>query len=188
MIIHAVDPSLTCTGYAVINDDGSENGILIDAGTHIPHKGTLAERALELGADIFDGFRSLRADVCVVELPFAKTRGGPKATRSAMLLPNYGIAVGMALSAAGRWVADSASVSGLMTSRRVVAVPADEWSRGVPGTMRDPLKTKRVAMAAYLYNRPVSDFGTKSNAGNVADAVLLARWAMLRNRLEAAAA
>jgi hypothetical protein len=181
MRILALDPSLTCTGFATVYADGSESGRLIQAGTITP--------ITPDGASAVERCRSIRCQVLalcrenprvvVIETPFATPRGGPKQRRSTLTLPNYGISVGYVCAAADQWregriVAD--------IEAEVVTVPADEWSRGLPSTARDPDKTGRVRFAASLYGREVAEFGAVSVAGNVADAILLAWWYLRKHR------
>lgn len=175
----AIDPSLTCTGYAVLDDDGSDAGKLVSAGKIKPRAGSLTDRALEMGNDIYAECERWSPTVIVVELPFAKKRGGPKSVRSTMTLPNYGIAVGVALANADRWATEQ-------TGRQnydVVTTPADDWSRGLPSCRGDDSKGNRVKSACFYYGREPESFGCVTDAGNVADAVLMARWAMLKRRI-----
>jgi hypothetical protein len=106
-----------------------------------------------------------------VELPAATGRAAAARVfrTSVLTLPNYGMAVGAVLAAA---------VGG--PPRRIVGYASDLWTRGLPPTRHDEHKQGRVRLAASLYRLNPSDFGAKTVAGNVADAVLLGRYALCR--------
>lgn len=191
MRILALDPSLTCTGFATVDADGSESGRLIEAGTitpMLPDGAPMVERVRCMGRQVWDALWAAKPGVVVVETPFATPRGGPKQRRSTLTLPNYGVAVGYVLAGAdafrGQINAANPPDPRAPNARplEVVTVPADEWSRGLPSTARDPDKTGRVRFAASLYGLEAADFGAVSVAGNVADAVLLAWWYLRRHR------
>ena len=169
-MILSLDPSSECTGYAML---GADRGI-IESGTIRPdaRDKTPAARVLTIGREVGALVKRLSPGVVVVETPFATPRGGPKAKRSAMTLPTYGMAVGAALAAVDGWRRTHDPAPTLVT------VPADEWSRGLAGTRDDAHKTKRVQAVAYLYQIDPSALGPKTIAGNVADAILMARWAL----------
>jgi hypothetical protein len=173
--ILSFDPSMSATGWALLVDDGTPDGRLEGAGRITDSGGCVLERAWklysEVAALIGEQLQPLSATSrIIVEVPFNKARGGPKSRRSAMTLPTYGMAVGA--------VACAAKASGW----EVTSVPAADWSRGLPGVMKDPYKTRRVMYAASIYGRKPREFGAKTTAGDVADAVLLARWSMLLAR------
>ena len=169
-MILSLDPSSECTGYAML---GADRGI-IESGTIRPdaRDKTPAARVLTIGREVGALVKRLSPGVVVVETPFATPRGGPKARRSAMTLPTYGMAVGAALAAVDGWrlTHDPAPV--------LVTVPADAWSRGLAGTRDDEHKVKRVQAVVYLYGIAPEALGPKTLAGNVADAILMARWAL----------
>lgn len=174
-IVLALDPSLSCTGWAVVCVKGPAGlGKLVEAGRITPdHSGP--DAAIELHAEVRDLIAARSSDVVIVETPAAGRRapgGGSFDKRSVVTLPSYGMAVGVCLAAALEWAP--------RLKHHVMHVPADEWCRGLPSTRGDKNKSGRVRLAASLYGRDVSAFGAPSTAGNVADAVLLARWAMER--------
>lgn len=178
MILLAFDPSLSATGYAVLQIDGSTHGRLIDAGRIVPD-GETKDYPARL-ASLFREAKGLidehEAQAVVVELPSAhapmQSRGMNRVGQ-----PIYGAAVGAVLSAAAmpfRWESGER-----ITPPRVLAFEAHEWTRGLPPECRrtrdDPHKERRVRFAATCYERRAEDFGARSNAGDVADAVLLGR-------------
>ncbi len=169
-MILALDPSSECTGYAMLGADRT----IIEMGTIRPDKrdATPDARVLTIGREVAGVLGRLSPGVVCVETPFATRRGGPKARRSAMTLPTYGMAVGAALHAADAWRRSHDPAPVLCT------VPADEWSRGLGSTADDEHKTKRVALVAHLYGITPESLGPKTLAGNVADAILMGRWAL----------
>lgn len=167
MLVVGIDPSMTCTGYAVLS-----GSCVLDAGVIRPSGKTLTERAHDLWRHCRDIVTTHRGAVVVVELPAA--RGIPPDAqgfrrRSALTLPVYGIAVGIVLGA--YWASPGA---------RLIAVAADAWTRGMPSTRGDPRKTGRVRLVEQLYGLGRGGLGAPTVAGNVADAVLLARYAERR--------
>jgi hypothetical protein len=107
-------------------------------------------------------------DIVIVETPFEKTRGGAgQSKRSVVTLPWYGVAVGAAICGAMRYLPGSDAKLG--------GVANDTWAKRYP-VGKDPYKTARVKLAADVYGRQPEEFGCKSKAGDVADAVLMARW------------
>ena len=168
MIVLGVDPSVTAAGIAVIAAEPGEARLVLGE-CLTQSKGTALERAIALGQYVQSLAAQWRPAVIVVETPFERARGGPKATRSAMTLPAYGMAVG--------------AVGMALAGHRVRFVAADAWSRGLPGTARDPHKTNRVRLAAAIVGVDEALFGSKTTAGNVADAVLMAWWAAGREEV-----
>lgn len=179
MKILAFDPSIKCTGYALVCTESLPNhgnGCLLEAGTITP-EGEGPLRCFDLWDRVREEIYRAVPNVVVVETPMAtKQRFAPQ-ERSSLHLPTYGMAVGVVLLAARhsrRSGPDGDSWYELMHPA------ADEWTKGMPGSKNDKNKTRRVAYAASLYGREVTDFGPVTTAGNVADAVLLAFWAMGR--------
>jgi len=173
MIVLALDPGIGCTGYAFVQAAHPEPRLL-EAGTIRP-EGDGWARCASIARQIQELLRHGRgghkAEAVVIETPFARPRGGPKAQRSTMTLPMYGGAVGAAIVAA--------DVMGYTPD----LVPVDTWAVGIRGkTAADPYKSKRVQMASYAFNVPADQFGPKTHAGDVADAALLGRWWLSRNQ------
>ena len=170
-MILALDPSSECTGYAML---GADRGI-IESGTIRPdaRDKTPVARILTIGREVGALVKRLSPGVVVVETPFATPRGGPKKVkRSPVTLPTYGMVVGMVIGEVDVWrlTHDPAPV--------LVTVPSDAWSKGLGSTWDDEHKTKRVRAVAYLYGIAPEALGPKTLAGNVADAILMARWAL----------
>lgn len=170
MSILAFDPSKTCTGWAVLQDDGSPDGELVEAGTIKPAEKPGQSPSIWI-ADVHHQVCKLMHRICpshvAVEFPFCRPRGGPKSKRSDLTLPTYGMGVCAVVCGVNAWFEPG----------KVECVPVDTWARGMPKD--DEYKTWRVRMAAQYYNRQPEEFGPKTIAGNVADAVLLARWVLL---------
>lgn len=89
-------------------------------------------------------------------------------------IPAYGASVGVTVMAAQSW--------GQLVELRTVAADAWAWS-GVPGTRGDPHKEARVRYVEQFLGVDLSGVA-KTNAGNVADAILLAYWG--RHRIKGA--
>lgn len=109
----------------------------------------------------------------VIETPAAVTgranRQFSSENRSHVTAPIYGIAVGAAMTACA-----ACDVTPL-------EVASNRWPwRDMPSTRDDRYKERRVAYAARLFQRPMSDFGARTVAGNAADAALLGVWGLGR--------
>ena len=177
MRVLAFDPSINTTGLGVVERRGDRlvEGALIRTGD-----GDLETRATELRRDALENLHHFSPDLVVVELPAATgrhTAGQGFGARSALYLPNYGIAVGMVLSAALEYLSrNQARPAGLSpTASRLITRAADAWTKGLPGTKNDEHKTARVRLVEQLYVLNPGALGAETVAGNVADAILLAR-------------
>lgn len=170
-MILAIDPGISCTGYCLLDTVGPD-GSIHEAGRIVPGPSSksLGDRARSIVSDINELVHDNGIDAVVIETPQTVARG-KRNTRSASTLPTYGVAVGAIL--AGVHVPDLAER---------IEVSATEWTRGIPTTSRDKDKSNRVMLVERIYGMPSGSLGPKTTAGNVADAVLLARWAMLRRR------
>lgn len=184
MLILSFDPSISCTGWAVIRDDGSDHGALIQAGTIKPRDGDPKEKRIALiyreARDLLD---EIEPQVVVAELP--STHGHNRTSDAGRFQagqPIYGAAVGAVIGAACCTVNEAKVLR--ITPPRLLCYGADEWTRRIPGTRNDPHKTQRVALAARLYGRSPEDLGAKTVAGNVADAVLLGRHGLIQMQSE----
>lgn len=166
-----IDPSMGGTGIALLEGEPGTDGKIIEAIRHTPEGEDIGNRALDLGAFVHKYSKQHLPDVVVIETPFAGARGGVHSTRSAMTLPNYGIAVGAIITGVG-----------LIHGHGIdfVFVPADQWCK--IATRQDRYKETRVRYAAAIYGMQPEDFGAKSKAGDIADAVLLARFGLLKMR------
>lgn len=170
MSVIAVDPSLTCTGYAIINGDGTQ---IIEYGKIKPDcDGDAYERSLSIVQQVASVFRLHLDDwteAVVVEQPqtYCKGLGGK---RSAATAPNYGMVVGMVTMAIQQEMAHACPEAILLRPS------ASLWTRGKVGTKGDKDKTNRVRSVELQYGLPVGSLGCKTDAGNIADAIMLARW------------
>lgn len=171
-----IDPSLACTGWAIIEDAPQleSNCRMIAAGSTKADKGTACERAHQIAIEIFQEIQKEKIESfdTIIETPMTFCVGrGP---RSASTLPNYGIVVGTI------WMYFKLQGKG-----KVHEVSASKWaiSSKVKG---DKDKTMRVMAVEQKFNLKPGSLGCKTDAGNVADAVLLGVWWINKLRLEAA--
>ena len=174
MKILACDPSMSCTGWALIDDDGSHDGRYIAGGYIIPDAtDDLAEKLKDLAGGVVARARESACNRSIVETPAAtgRVRGAQRFRGTAMTIPIYGAAVG-------------ACIVGLAMgqSARVESVPSDEWTRHRVPSCKDSAKAARVEYVCRTYGLAMGSLGPKTYAGNVADAVLIARYAMWRER------
>lgn len=172
MRILAFDPSKECTGFALVEGDGTADPRLVTAGK-ITFSDTQKKDVLAwtsgLFAEVLGVIKQDQPDRVVVELPASKNKPWSKIDKQAPLhIPTYGIAVGCVLLAV---------MHEMPTRDRIDTVPVDLWSRGI--ARGGEHKEGRVRAAAYAFGVEVSWFGCKTDAGNLADAALLARWVYL---------
>jgi len=168
-LLLAFDPSMTCAGYAVLHlpagDKLEDAGVITSEGETLFQRGTyLRNEAQKLIAQYVDRLAAL-----VIEFPLEAT-AGMAAKRTASTLPTYGLAVG-SIAFGVRWPA------GLQ-----VITPPAEWAQlaGLPGAKKDKHKEKRVRLVETIYGLQPGALGAKTKAGNAADAILLARWAVMQ--------
>jgi Holliday junction resolvasome RuvABC endonuclease subunit len=167
--ILSFDPAIGDTGYALLGtSQQSPDGDLHDWGLIEGGEGTVEERLAMLYTAACELIEKHQPSIVAVEFPFAKAMPGGRARRSVMHLPTYGMAVGVVFAAARA------------SGRTTVVVANDEWGRRFP-TRGDDKKRLRVLAVSGLYNIAPERMGCESKAGNVADAVLLARYVMLRH-------
>lgn len=171
MKVVAFDPSMRVTGAACVSEGGARlvDTVLI----MVPDKGDAMDRCSSLFADAASYLADMDPDVIVVETPAEKGRH-PDAWgysgRSALSMPVYGMAVGVVMAAA---IAHTKARTG--RAIRLLNRPADSWTKGMPGTKADKNKTARVRLACTLFGLAPDALGAETNAGNAADAILLAR-------------
>lgn len=185
MRLLSLDPSMSCTGWAVLEGEPGTDGAVIEAGVIKPD----GDERMGIRRALYTEARQLMMRACgvgsciAVETPAERrTAWGGFRNRGAMDGPQYGAAVGVVLGAA--WsVQDSPAVVS------VIGVPVDTWAAGIPKGKRvnragvlvpDDNKGQRVAMVKYVYGLDIG--GSKADAGGVADAILMARW-VLMNRM-----
>lgn len=167
-MILAIDPSLSCTGYAVLN------GTIIRAMGKVTSDGDgdAYERACSISNQLC---RELEPHIgpdtaaVVVEAPQIVARG-LAGKRSAATAPNYGIVVGVVTRDIHRLIQERE------TSAVLLRPSATVWTAGLPGTRKDPKKRGRVQLVSSLYGLGLGALGSVTDAGNIADAILLARW------------
>lgn len=187
MKLLAFDPSMTCTGWAIIqrHPGGADQGDLVEAGTITTdalesddHVARVQLIAREVKALIDDE----EPQTVALELPSPFVQKQER-TRRRSGQPAYGMAVGAVIAAAG--IPFNLKTCRPITPPSVVGWPPNVWTRGLPPGVRstrdDRNKAVRVEYAARLYSRRPEDFGAKTRAGDVADAVLIGRYAMLVN-------
>ena len=167
--IFAIDPSLSCTGFALLR-----SGKVDHFGTlRLAEDADLPERLIEMFADlcgILDRFsRNSRIDAIVIERPEENRRGGGSwANISPFTLTVYGSSFGAAVIAAHA----AAPEAMLLTP-----CPSTWVGRArIPSSKGDPHKTRRVKAVEYLFPETRGRFDCMTRAGNEADAILLARW------------
>lgn len=176
----AFDPSIDATGYAALWDDGA-HGTILEAGLIKTRPSDGASRQERLDDLIQQTAAVLKrhadtsaARTAVVEFPFSRARPGGHATRSILSLPTMGMAVGAVYA--------TARAHGYPT---VLTPGSDEWpGNTVPPTRGDDHKTARVRYVESLYRLREGELGPKTTAGNVADAILLARWGIWTTRTD----
>lgn len=190
MKLLAFDPSMTCVGWAVLEREpgGPDHGRLLDAGTiradSIDTSDVIARTQL-IGREAKALVDDEEPSIVAVELPskFVPSQGRGMQRRGQ---PTYGMAVGAVIDAVS--IPFNFKHRRPMTPPRVIGWPPDVWTRSLPrgaqATKDDQYKTARVEHAARMFNRRPEDFGPKTLAGDVADAVLIGRYAMLATASE----
>jgi hypothetical protein len=157
MIVMGIDPSSTCTGYAVMSDDG----LLIDVGRLRPRLDAAPppERILAMIAELPGLIREHQPAIVVVEMPSGKV-AGRIAWRHPSGLAVYGFAAGAI------WHAIVGLVGGLC----VVMVNELVWTRSVPKAIR----IQRIAAEYPAYAEIIGD--GEDSGGDAGDAIGLAQW------------
>ena len=187
--ILAFDPGLTCTGYALLGDGAGAgaSGCIFDSGTMRSKETHLVPRLNEMAADVWAKvYENIDADLHVV-IEFPGTRAMPPdkssyGRRSVRFLPHYGMAVGVVFATVRH-----CSIAAVACEKRkamfgIITTEPGDWTRGLPKTKGDPHKEGRVRLVESIYGLSAGAMGAKTVAGNVADAVLLARWGLNRVR------
>jgi Holliday junction resolvasome RuvABC endonuclease subunit len=156
MILLALDPSSTCTGYAVLSRPGARPAVLVDAGRLTPAqpRAKAAERIASMVEQVADLIREHAPTHAVVELPSAHVHRGKRAGGGAGLAI-YGMAVGAV------WQAVLGRVGG------VALVDANLWT----GRVNKAVRARRIQDMGLGY-RMDQDPGLDG-----ADAIGLGLWA-----------
>ncbi len=162
MRLLAIDPSLTCTGWAVMESADS----VIAHGTATPKDGPIQDRIDELCTDLLGLASEHNAGAVVIETPAMNMRGGRD--RAVTSGAAYGFCAGQVYRAM--------LSSGLI----VTGTSATDWTKSLGSAVRrtrgDTYKINRVRAVEYLIPAMKDRLGCKSKAGNVADAILIGRW------------
>lgn len=178
----AFDPSSTITGWAVLREGPGPEGTILDMGI-IRAKSDGLARQQQLAADV----REVYADAVrwaggagggpltiVIERPEDHAVGAGRQNfgrRGFADLATYGRAVGCV----------EATILALHPLDRILSPCPSEWvgrGRGAPSSRGDEHKEKRVKYVEWMWKLEAGALGCKTNAGNVADAVLLAHWSI----------
>lgn len=178
--ILGIDPSLNETAVAVLVSGVPSVGRLVQVYRIRPEGDTLHDRACSLANELASIIEMHQPGCAVLELPADAKRGGWGAYkgRSPLSIAPYGIAVGAAVMVL-KWHLPAAVNGG--TPVRVFYPSVNDWTgRGVPSSKGDPNKVKRANFVRMLYRLGPEALGPKTVAGNAADAVLLARWGLLK--------
>lgn len=167
----ALDPSITCTGYAVFMLNG-----LVECGrittraeyqrNKVRHKVPAHERIDELIRDLGGVFDRLPASSeVVIEITSGKTSGRHGGGGAG--LATYGMAVGHIVRYAIERFGED----------RVHQVYENDWTRGKGG------KDKRIAHCRYCYPMYAERFADMDTGGDIADAILLGDWWINNQRI-----
>ena len=157
----SIDPSSTCTGYAVFR-----NKRLVDAGLLKPtnRKDPPTKRIVEMVAELQGVLHEKKPKVAVVEITSGKVNtrrhGGSGAG-----LAIYGMAVGAMWQSLREYL-----VWGKIEGE-VVCVPENDWIRHRAKGQKS--KAARIAEVAACHKKYDPD---KDKGGDAADAILLGEW------------
>ena len=171
MLILGLDPSSTCTGYAVVRavvrDEGQET-VLLDAGYLKPAEPRAAPmRRIESMVDeLAVIIKDHRPDMAIVEVCSGHAGVGQRHHAGARLAV-YGMAVG------AMWEACRV----LLGDKQVEWMPEDVWTAGVP-------KAERQAVIAALYPAYAEQMAADAG-GDVSDAIGLILWWIRAHELAA---
>lgn len=171
-LILSIDPSLSCTGWALVNADATKAVAFGKFNT--TESMDLHVRCRLLATNVqsaaLDHCKAADIAAVLIETPQDEGNSG-RGRRSTTYLPSYGACVGYFL---GHFDAQ-------VFAERVHAISASKWGKGFR-TGGDN-KPQRVKAAAWTYQIKPEDMGKPTVAGNVADALLMARWWADRQRL-----
>lgn len=184
MIVFAVDPSLTCTGWAKLDGSGTKpklmriGAVMGDDKIRCP-----LERGFQVANELMDDFEKECEDVThiIVESPQTVTKG-KLGKRSNAHLPSYGVGV-MSCYMILRMAAPAAVLVG--DKLVIETVSATTWAMGM--RIDDKHKSNRVLAVETDFELEHGSLGVKTKAGNIADAALLGRWYINNWRLREAA-
>ncbi len=140
MKLLAFDPSMTCTGWALLETEyhmKHPDGELLGAGLVTPEGEGNEKRALSMVLQVCALVEEHSPGMVVLELPAERRLawGGFKG-QSVMGAATYGLAVGAALAGV---------IKGGQLMSRIRMVPVDSWAPAKSGGKRDKHKQSRVA-------------------------------------------
>jgi len=170
-----VDPSLSCTAWAIVKEDVGLRVIAAGKIVVEPEKDVwkrVNRICQRLYADVMTNANECPADIAAVEMPMTAMFRRGEQQRSATTLPGYGVCVGAVAMMVRSW----------MPANAFLAPSATDWARGLPKA--DERKGGRIRQVGYLFNYDVDTQHGRTHAGDIADAILLGRWALDRHRLE----
>lgn len=159
MILLAIDPSSTRTGYALMSNAQT----ILDAGLLKPEKNSdpAIMRIVVMAKDLTDLLYETWPDQVVIEIPSAHTAGRLKFKSAGAGLAIYGLAAGAMF-----WACNS-------FTDKTDTVDAELWTRGIPK------KRRQQEIATIFQNRYDA---TKDVGGDIADAIGLACWWFSKQR------
>lgn len=184
MNVVAFDPSIDTAGAACVSQGGNRlvhyTLLRTDRGRRwttecVTEARKDIIRAMQLYDDVTEYLDLYTPGEIIIEFPAREPRhhkGQGFTRRSPLTLPTYGMAVGLCLGAATAW----------RTRRQAAGHPceirdvgADQWTKGYPTTREDEDKEGRVRLVETLYGLEAGALGCRSLAGNIADAILMAK-------------
>ena len=159
MILLALDPSSTCTGYAVFNGEKlDETGLLRPSASHGAER-----RTAQIVDDLRELLDAIQPTDIVIEVPSRYPGTGSQAGATGRLAI-YGMAVGEIRRVCKDWVNSNG------TKPTIHSVDERMWTKG-----KSKAKRQRAIMLAYPQTRNM--IGT-DRGGDAFDAVGLGSWWM----------
>lgn len=148
--VMGIDPSLTATGYAVLDGPGA----LVEAGiiTPTPQRGDVLRRCKSIESQVRAAWCDAKGPQAVIEMPGKRPPRGLR-MQARVGQANYGVLCGFLFRA--------------LRPDILTPIPADEWT-----TIS---KARRVTQVAALFPQYREQMG-KDKGGDVADAIALALW------------
>jgi hypothetical protein len=170
MRVLGIDPSLVYTGIGCVCNRGDT---LVEGALIRVEGADHGAKTWDLWKDLGENLDRLKPDIIVVETPATKGRtrehwGYEK--QSKLTPPVYGMAVGVAMGASYAYQARQFNREISVLNRA-----ADVWTQRMPSTKNDQEKTGRVLLVEQIFGLAPGSLGARTVAGNVADAILLAR-------------
>ena len=176
-MILSIDPSMTCTGWALFEPTREK---IVAHGYVCPPEADLFVACDLLVSTVWtrvlEHTTAAGIATVLIETPQTVMFNGraTKAKRSITSLPTYGVVVGAFY---GRF-SGMAPLEG-----KIEGVSVSEWAMRYAVRKDDKHKEGRAKLVELLFNLQRGALGPKSYAGNVADAMLMARWWAERQRI-----